>query len=224
MSAADADRDIFITAAEKAYQDILQKIVTGEFAPGTRLVRRPLAKMLGMSAIPVLEAMKRLEQDGLVEYRAQWGSIVTIPTVDRVKDMFMLREAVECQVARVLATQATPAQAEELKRLAVELDRVRFESDNAVYVTDFHYKWHMTMAEYAGYPSLVAALRRTSFFWLLCRAVQSRRNRAPLERKWHEALIETILAGDPEAADRAMRAHISDSLIPFLEDLGLSTD
>lgn len=222
MSGIDIENEIFITAAEKAYQAILQKIIKGEFSPGSRLVRRPLAEMLGMSPIPVLEAMKRLEQDGLVEYRAQWGSIVTIPTVERVKDMFMMREAIECQVARILSTSATEDQARSLKEIAAELDRVRYESDDALYVTDFHYKFHMTMAEYAGYPSLVAGLRRTNFFWLLCGAVRSRRKRPTLVRDWHSRLIETILAGDPETADRAMREHIKDSFIPVIEDLNTS--
>ena len=219
MSGIDTENDYFITAGEKAYQAILQKIITGDFSPGTRLVRRPLAEMLGMSPIPVLEAMKRLEQDGLVEYRAQWGSIVTIPTLDRVKDMFMMREAIECQVARILSKTATEDQARTLKEIASELDRVRYESEDALYVTDFHYKLHMTMAEYAGYPSLVAGLRRANFFWLLCGAVRSRRKRSTLERDWHSRLIDTILAGDPENADRAMREHIKDSFIPVIEDM-----
>jgi len=217
----ETDPGLFVTAAEKAYQEILKKIVSGEFPPGTRLVRRPLALMLGMSPIPVLEAMKRLEQDGLVEYRAQWGSIVAIPTAERVKDMFVLREAIECQVVRILAVGAAPAQAASLRELAAELDRVRYESEDALLVTDFHYKFHMALAEYAGYPSLVASLRRTNFFWLLCRAVQSRRKSAPLERYWHAKLVDAIFSGDVEAADRAIRDHIRDSFVPFMEDLGL---
>ncbi|MFA6505017.1 MAG: GntR family transcriptional regulator [Treponemataceae bacterium] len=219
MSGADVESEYFVTAAEKAYQAILKKIINGEFQPGTRLVRRPLAQMLGMSPIPVLEAMKRLEQDGLVEYRAQWGSIVTIPTVDRIKDMFALREAVECQAVRVLAGSITSVQETALKELAAELDRLRYESDDTVAVNDYHYKFHMTLAEYSGFPSLVAALRRTNFFWLLCRGALSRRRRSPLQREWHIRLVECILSGDPETADKAMREHIRDSYIPFMEEL-----
>lgn len=221
MSNPDAESDFFVTAAEKAYQAIIQKIITGELTPGTRLVRRPLAAMLGVSPIPVLEAMKRLEQDGLVEYRAQWGSIVTIPTVERVKDMFVLREAIECQVARILSVGVSAAQAARLREVAEELDRVRNDNEDASHAADYHYKFHMTMAEIAGFPSLVAGLRRANFFWLLCRAVQSRQKHFALPPDWHRRLVETILAGDPEAADKAMRNHIRDSFIPFMQDLGI---
>lgn len=219
MSDAESENEFFVTAAEKAYQAILQKIISGEFPPGFRLVRRPLAQMLGMSPIPVLEAMKRLEQDGLVEYRAQWGSIVSIPTADKVKDMFALREAVECQAARTLAAGISPEQAFSLKKIGAELDRLRYESEDTAAVNEYHYQFHMALAEYAGYPSLVAALRRTNFFWLLCKGVLSRRKRSPLQRDWHTKLVDAILSGDPEAADRSMREHIRDSYVPFLEDL-----
>ncbi len=212
----------FITQAEKTYQAILQKIVSGEFQPGARLVRRTLAEQLGVSPIPVLEALKRLEQDGLVEYRARWGCIVTVPTMERVKDLFVLREAAECQVARILAVSITEAQAASLRALAEDLDRIRYESEDALLVAEHHYAFHMALAECAGYDSLTSTLRRLNFFWLLCRAAQTRRRTSTLQRRWHALLLDTILAGNPEAADAAMREHIRDSFIPFLETLGES--
>lgn len=53
---------LYQTAAEKAYEAISEKIISGEYEPGKRLVRRQLAQELGMSAIPILEAMKRLNR------------------------------------------------------------------------------------------------------------------------------------------------------------------
>lgn len=217
MIESAAQGGLFLTSAEKTYQAILQKIITGEFAPGMRLVRRPLAETLGVSPIPVLEALKRLEQDGLVEYRARWGNIVTIPTKEKVKNMFILREAVECQVSRILSVSASDAQGASLREMASDLDRVRYESDDPLLVTDFHYRLHMAMAEAAGAESLTAALSRINFFWLLCKGAQHRKSRSELQRYWHTALVETILKDGPEAADRAMREHIRDSYVPFIE-------
>ena len=208
---------LFVTSAEKTYQAILQKILTGELAPGARLVRRSLAVALGVSPIPVLEALKRLEQDGLVEYRARWGNIVTIPTKEKVTNMFILREAIECQVSRILAVSATAVQADSLRAAAADLDRVRFESEDTLLVADFHYRLHMMMAEAAGVESLTAALSRINFFWLLCKGAQHRKSKSELQRYWHTALIETTLKDGPEAADRAMREHIRDSYVPFIE-------
>lgn len=210
---------IFQTAAEKAYDSISKKIIQGEYEPGMRLVRRKLAEELGMSPIPILEAMKRLEQDGLIEYRAHWGSIVTIPTVERVMDMFAFREALECQVARIIATKATKEQGEHLHDIAEELDKLRFEQADASKITELHIAFHMTMAKYTGFNSLISGLHKINFNWLLFKAVLSRRTQPALQRYWHVKLLDNILGQDPDDAERAMREHVYDSYKPFIETL-----
>jgi len=210
---------VFQTAAEKAYESISQKIMRGEYGPGMRLVRRQLAQELGVSPIPILEAMKRLEQDGLIEYRAHWGSIVTIPTVERVMDMFAIREAIECQVARILATKATEEQKKALRSLADELDLLRFEGKETERITELHIRFHVMMAECSTFPSLITGLQKINFTWLLFNAVQSRRSRPAIQRYWHVALIDNILDQDPDKAEKVMREHINDSYYPFIEDL-----
>jgi len=212
----------FQTAAEKAYESISKRIIENEYKPGMRLVRRKLAEELGMSPIPILEAMKRLEQDGLIEYKAHWGSIVTIPTIERVMDMFVLREALECQVARIIATKATDEQAQHLRLIAEELDRLRFEQADAAKITELHIKFHMTLAEYTGFSSLISGLHKINFNWLLFKAVLTRRSQAALQRYWHVTLLDNILGKDPEDGENAMRVHVYDAYKPFLEDLELN--
>lgn len=219
MQSATDYSTVFLTAAEKAYEIISHKIVKGEYEPGKRLVRRQLALELGVSPIPILEAMKRLEQDGLIEYRAHWGSIVTIPTIERVMDMFAFREAIECQVARILSTKATEVQKKELRSLANELDKIRFEGKETEKVTELHIKFHILMAECTTFPSLITGLQKINFTWLLFNAVQSRRARPAIQRYWHVTLIDNILEKNPDQAEQAMREHIYDSYYPFIEDL-----
>lgn len=54
------------TAADSVYQTICENIISAKWAPGKRLVHRQLAKEFGTSNIPVVEALRRLESDGLV--------------------------------------------------------------------------------------------------------------------------------------------------------------
>jgi len=213
---------LFQTAAEKAYESISKKIIENEYKPGMRLVRRKLAEELGMSPIPILEAMKRLEQDGLIEYKAHWGSTVTIPTIERVMDMFAFREALECQVARILATKATSEQGQHLRLIAEELDRLRYEQADDAKITELHIKFHMTMAEYTGFKSLSSGLQKINFNWLLFKAVLSRRSQAALQRYWHVKLLDNILGKNPDDAEKAMREHVYDAYKPFLEDIELN--
>ena len=64
--------EAFQTASDVAYQIISQKILDGEFPPGMKLSRRKMAEAAGVSVIPVIEALKRLESDSLVESKPQW--------------------------------------------------------------------------------------------------------------------------------------------------------
>ncbi len=210
--------DPTITSGERTYRIILQKILKGEFPPGMRLTRRPLAKMLGVSHIPVLEAMKRLEQDGLIEYHPHWGSIVTIPTPDKIRDMFVLREAVECQIARILSQSVNEEEKEALKQLAAQLDRLPFEDSDSYRYTELHYKFHLTLAESSGSILLYKALERNNFLWLMCLQGQTKRPRPPESLNRHILLIETILKNDPQASEDVMREHVRYGLEGLLKD------
>jgi len=85
IESAATNSDPFLTSAERVYQTILRKIIQGEFPPGSDLPRGRLAELTGMSQIPVLEALKRLAQEGLVEYRPRCGCIVAVPTFLRIR-------------------------------------------------------------------------------------------------------------------------------------------
>ncbi len=210
--------DPTLTSAERTYQIILQKIIRGEFAPGMRLTRRPLAKMLGVSHIPVLEAMKKLEQDGWIEYHPHWGSIVSIPTIERVKDTFLLREAVECQIARILATDISEQQQFELQQAASELDRIPFEDTDAYRYAEAHYKFHLMLAKTTNSTSLYKSLERNSYLWLVLLQGKSEKPRNPASFNRHILLIDSIIKQGAEAAEQVMRQHVRYSLQDILKD------
>ncbi len=218
IESAGIDSDPFLTAAERVYRTILRKIIQGEFPPGTRLPRRKLAELTGVSQIPVLEALKRLEQDGLVEYRPRCGCIVAIPTVHRILDMYALREAVECQVARLLSQQITEEQTQQFLQKATHLDAVLYSSEEEGVISDLHYKFHIQLAEATGYESLVSLLRKANFFWLLWRGIHSKREHRVQSKDSHVKLIHSIAEGNPQDAEDTMRRHILEAKEPLLKD------
>lgn len=209
----------FHTAADQAYNIISKKILEGEFEPGSKLSRRKMAEVTGVSVIPVIEALNRLEEDGLVESKPKWGSFVTVPTREKVKDMYILREAIECQIARILAEQIKPEQEEELRKMAKEVDSTAYNANTYPDISKTHYRFHSKLAAFTGYNSLINGLRRINLFWILCKAISSTRERAPYPKVWHELLLDSILSGDPDEAERMMRIHVNDSLKPILEDI-----
>lgn len=210
-------------AADKAYAFIYSKILNGTLSPGAKLTMRKMATLAGVSVIPVIEALNRLVEDGLVEARPQWGYFVSIPTRNQVEGQLMLREAVECQVARLLHQQLKPASRKSLLNAAKRLDRIRREftrsgkgSEKEIERT--HYEFHMRMAELTGYQTSVETLRRIELFFILLKADPIQRQHH-LPEDWHQQLAERIIAGPIGKAEAAMRRHVRDSYESILANV-----
>src|SRR5919199_2868030 len=85
--------------AAEAYSVVRQRIARGELVLGQAVSRRQLAAELGMSFLPVTEALLRLEFEGLLESRPRAGTRVRIPAPEDVKGQYVVREALEVQAA-----------------------------------------------------------------------------------------------------------------------------
>ncbi len=203
-----------VTLSEDAYQAIRDRILRGVFPVGSGLSRRKLATLLGMSQLPVSEALQRLESDGLVETKARAGTRVRIPTPEDVRDSYTLREALETQAARLFVENATSKERRELLRMAEHTD-VLFnrcvgggtDPEFLFEVHTYHLEFHMHVAECSRSEALARAFERNQvliFNWLFDVAVHHQK-RPP---RSHRDLSVVLCGNDPEAADRAMRSHI----------------
>lgn len=203
-----------LSLADAAYEAVREAILRGQLKPGAPLSRRRLAIDLRMSVIPVTDALRRLEEDGLVESRPRAGTRVRIPSETDVRELYELREALESQSARLFAERATRAERAEIRRLAREVDRLfarlRAESDKMAFrfvVHTTHVQFHMRIAELAGSSLLRQMIDRKHVLilnWLF--DVVGRRT--PLPPRFHASLAEALTSGDPAEADAAMREHV----------------
>jgi DNA-binding GntR family transcriptional regulator len=203
-----------VSLCDKAYLAIRDEILRGQLRPGTPLSRRRLARELGMSVLPVTDALRRLEGDGLVESRARAGTRVRVPTEKDVRELYELREALETQSARLFTERATPAQRQEMRRLAAQVDdlfaRLDREGSDPAFrfeVHSRHVALHMRIAEHAGSGILRQMIERNHVLilnWLFDVAGR----RTPLPPGFHAELIEALISGDVMRADAAMRAHV----------------
>jgi DNA-binding GntR family transcriptional regulator len=212
--------------AAEAYRAIRDEILRGQLRPGTPLSRRRLARSLGMSVLPVADALRRLEDDGLVEARARAGTRVRVPSATDIREVYELREALESQSARLFAERATAAERHTLQRLADEVDslfiRIKDEGGDPAFrfaVHSRHVELHKCIAEYARSTLLKQMIERKHVLilnWLF--DVNARRT--PLPADFHARLAEVLTAGDPDAADAAMRAHVRYGLSEITGNLG----
>jgi DNA-binding GntR family transcriptional regulator len=203
-----------ISLSERAYLLIRDRILKGQLPLGAALSRRKLAAELGMSLLPVAEALQRLESDGLVESRPRIGTQVCFPSTQDVRERYEIREALESQAARLFAEKASVRERLEMERMAEQMDAMfnRCASgDNdgefLFAVHRYHLEFHLRIAECTGCRALCQAIEKNHvliFNWLYDVAAQ----RPVLPPRFHRDLIEKICHGSVEQADQAMRQHI----------------
>ena len=194
--------------SSEAYSNVRQRILRGELKLGQVISRRTLASEMGMSFLPVSEALLRLEVEGLLESRPRAGTRVRIPTPQDVEGHFVVREALETQAARLFASTATAEERAELFKLATQLDDMATvpENDRAQYLNR-HERLHRKIAEYTRCQALADAIEQTHALASTWMCVGS----GGYQPRRHQMLMEALGGGDPEAAAAAMREHVRSS-------------
>ncbi len=200
--------------AQLAYERIRERILKGEYPPGSALSRRKLAEELGMSLLPISEALQRLDSAGLIETRPRAGTRVRIPPKKEVLERYMLREALESQAARLFAANATPKEREDLLKAGEQLDKLYAICDEGDADPEFlysvrlkHVRFHIRIAEGGRCTLLQSAIEREQdmlYNWLSDRVAQLR----PLPAGYHSTLAVAVASDDIMRADGAARDHI----------------
>jgi DNA-binding GntR family transcriptional regulator len=217
MSRYMQDTDTVSLAAE-AYLTVKQRILSGQLPIGRPISRRRLATELGMSLLPVSEAMLRLEFEGLLESRPRAGTRVRIPTPDDVRGNYVVREALESQAARLFADAATDEEMTELKKLAVRVDTLGTQPESRLIYLTLHEKFHRRIADCARCPALSQAIEKThalSSTWLC----NGHRPSTDTASHRHQELMVIIGSRDAAAASEAMREHVHSSMNRAFERL-----
>jgi DNA-binding GntR family transcriptional regulator len=206
--------------AGEAYVTVRERILRGELGIGQVISRRKLAVELGMSFLPISEALLRLEHEGLLESRPRAGTRVRIPTREDVRGNYLVREALEVQAARLFAEAATPEECSELGKLAARVDALSLRpGGNRFVYLRLHEKLHRRIAECARCPALFEVIERTcalSSTWL-CSSPPAEPDGIP--HRHHQELMEALSIRQPPVAAEVMRQHIQRSMRNALERL-----
>jgi DNA-binding GntR family transcriptional regulator len=204
-----AKRNSNVTKQERVYQEIRERILRGTYGPGYRVVIDSLADEFGVSALPVREAIRRLEAEGLVVFRPNAGAQVA-PADPRLFEDEMTVLAVLEGYATALA--APHIDDQHIARLADITDNMAHAKDRLDSLTfgRLNQEFHSVIYECCPNPALVSllrdvarrldAIRRTVFVQIPYRAGASIAE--------HRELIKLIAEGaDAAAIEAAAREH-----------------
>lgn len=197
----------FEPEAQRVARVLRDQIVDGARAPGSRLVERDLADELGVSRVPVREALRALVAEGLVTPRPRTWAVVRTFTDDDVDHLLEVRSALEAMAARRAAERRDPAGVAALAAaLAREEDAAAREDATAARraAADFH----EALLAAAGNSVLdeLAAVTASRARWLLGR----HEDLAEMAHE-HRLLLDAVRAGDADAAQRLVHVHLETS-------------
>jgi len=195
------------THAEHAYRSLRDMLLAGEFLPGQKLSQLQLARKLGCSTVPVVEALRRLESDGLVTKTARKIARVRAFTLQELRDLYLLRASLEGVLARLCARRITSREVAHLKKLSRQSVAALRKGDVAV-DRKLEVQIHQFIADCARSPLLSDELKK-----LLLVERTAGRHPAPNVPPGpfgsiHQAVIHAIADHDPDSAEYLMRKHI----------------
>ncbi|MDA1229260.1 MAG: GntR family transcriptional regulator [Planctomycetota bacterium] len=193
------------SSADVAYRKLRQMLCRGELVPGQRLSQSRLGRQLGCSSMPVVEAMRRLESEGVLLKQARKQAIVRKLSEKDLEGLYLLRDAIESVAARLAALRATPEETRVLEKLAeafegnVEANHDSGDADLAI---------HRHIAASARCPLLNEELDRL----LLIERTAGRSFDSETEQichpHCHRALVQAIVDHDADSAEYLMKKHI----------------
>lgn len=224
--ASDSFKDS-LGMAEQVYRCVRDRILSGEYSFATVISRRDLAQELGMSVVPVNEAMSRLESEYLIENTPRVGTKVRTPTPQDIRGFWAVREGLETQSARLFARMATRRERTELLEAARELDRMHEvtttpDEPNPEELMQWrlaHMAFHMRIAEGTKLPFLAQQIEKNQllvFNWFYDQQLYGGRK---LPARWHERLAQALCEESEEEADLAMRKHLHNKLEELMRSL-----
>lgn len=198
------------TLGDEATDRLRAAIRNGTLAPGLRLVERDLAERLGMSRIPIREAIQRLVEEGLVQKLPHRGAVVYTPTRAEIAEISSLRVVLERFVAERVIERWQSEHETYLRHIVQDMRRAGGQRDlQQVYAQD--YRFHLMLWEIADHSIMLEVLaslraRISRFLYEANGALTT----AELEQhiNSHDDLIDVVKSRDVTKAQEEITHHV----------------
>jgi DNA-binding GntR family transcriptional regulator len=204
------------TAVELVLDDLRARILSGQLTPGAALRQEALADELGVSRIPLREAIRLLSSEGLVDVIPHRGAYVSMLSLDEVQEFFDLRLRLEPWLLHEAVPNMNAADLDQAERLVASMDQA-----GAEHWGQLNWQLHLLLYRPAARPAaigIVRALHDKSERYFRFQVVNAPiRHQAHVE---HMALIALCRQGRADEARAALEHHISDAAAQILAIVG----
>ncbi len=205
------------TAQEAVLAEMRRQLLDGRLAPGVAIRPDALGEELGVSAVPVREALRILEGEGHVHYRPHRGYVVAELDVDDLIEIYRIRELLETEAVREAIPRLRTEAVGHLRQIIEQMDEAH---NDVVALTAVNRRFHFTVFEAAGMPQLVRVLR---ILWDSSDRYRLRYLNSPENRQivhdQHQRMMQAVTDGDVEAYITESRRHRAHAIAALAEAL-----
>jgi GntR family transcriptional regulator, rspAB operon transcriptional repressor len=189
------------------WRAIREWILRGELLPGARLSEVDLANLFGVSRQPIREVFIKLAEEALLEIRPQRGTYVSRIRIEAVTSARFVREAVEADIVRLVASDPTKGLVNELEALLAAQEKAVDgpEPQQFLFLDE---QFHRRLAFAAGQSKAWEILQPLKTQMDRMRYLNARHFPRDQLLAQHIQIVETIKRRDPDAAEKAMRSHL----------------
>jgi DNA-binding GntR family transcriptional regulator len=198
-----------LTKQQAAYQHLKGLIMEGKLAPGQRLIIDEIAAGLGLSIIPIREALQLLQSERLVEIRPHAGATVAEITPENIREVFTILEGVETVTVRRIAENMPAGLEAKLAALIAQMDQAEKREDVQKW-SALNMAFHLAMSEATGMPWLHEITSRVLANWDRIRRHFFREGHQPHfaeAQKEHHLILKALGKGDADQAEKLVRRH-----------------
>lgn len=201
------------TAQQAVLGELRRGLRQGELKPGTKIYQEELAERLGMSRVPVREALKILEGEGRVVYTAHRGYVVTELSYEELAEIYRMRELLETEAVRAAIPKFTDADLTAVREAMAEMEAASLVSE----VVSANRTYHFALFEASGMKRLTAVIHQLWDAMEPYRVLYVHTGRATAAMKrQHRAVIAAIAARDTEKVIELLD-HQRDDVIQDLQ-------
>ncbi len=192
------------TFADQVYSHIFNQLLRRELRPGDLLDRKQIAQELDVSLIPVSDAVQRLTHEGFLTTRRRQGTFVRTPDIEDVRGELLLREALECQCARLYCGETLQQEKRKLQPLAKAADQ---EADTGRQHWVAEFAFHQALVALTECKALIQCFERVvnlSMFYqkAVINPTQS------ITCAPHAKLLDDLCQADADEAEARIRQHV----------------
>ncbi|MEW8958257.1 GntR family transcriptional regulator [Neomoorella humiferrea] len=199
------------------YEYLKESILEGRYQKGDRLTEAEIAKELAISRTPVREALRKLEQEGLVAYELGKGIVVIYLGAKDMLEIYSIMMALEGIAARLAAENISSNEITALEIKLLEMQKAIANNDFPCY-QNAHREFNEILFNCTKNKHLIGLLKRYQDYIVRTESITWYKKRDRLMEE-HSAILNAIRHGDKEKAEELMRKHVEHSRKVYLSGI-----